>query len=303
MYYTANKPLKQGFIHTTTPYNCDIGRRCHNYKKCKTCHTIYYNRQFKKSVNHLDENVIRSFKYKQYIVFTSRITHKNYTPDMKNADLQNFLRELTTTKRYKSSPIHNAEYIAIKEISHDQELGFNPHYNFIYLSNDKPFTQSAKFKEIASKYSIKAKAKDIYKTDFSYLASIKKIINYSLKFSKDRLNLELTTNITKAQRDILKSSLFDPKKYVNSHKRLYKYISDINAHYDHKAVQARKVYKTYITTKKMKPHTKVMMLRSLYNKLDKIEKARKYFKAVVKRRLNHSDFNLYTHYTHLIHKN
>lgn len=272
---------KKGFFTSlnriTDCTNCTKLSRCNSYKKCKSCHTIYKNKQIKKLTYHLDEISIRKYKYKQYLIFSSLDTHKyeNY----KNADMENFINELIQTKRNKSSILKNSQYIAIKEISYTKQKGYNPHYNFIYLS-DKKFIQSKAFKNLASRYNIKVSVKEIYKTERSFLKSIKKIINYSLKFDINRLDIERKYNTTKGQRDIKKSGLFIEQKFINLHKRLYKYISEINRHYNAKRLKALKLYKTY---NKSKNSTKVRMLRSLNNKLIKIESSKIYYSKLLKK--------------------
>ena len=268
-------PLKSARTHHS---ECRPLSRCNNYKKCKACHTIYKNKQIKKLSSHLDEISIREYKYKQYLVFTSADTHRY--EDYKNSDLDNFLRELISTKRNKSGILSNAQYLAIKEISFSSQLGYNPHYNFIYLSNKK-FIQSKEFKRIASKYNIKVHVTDIYQTERSYLKSIKKIINYSFKYDDKRSTIEKQTELTKHKQDVKKSNLFISSKFYDLHKRLYKYILELNAHYRAKKNKALSTYRRY---NKSKPSTKVKMLKSLNKKLKKIQSAKEYFTNIAKKR-------------------
>ena len=294
--YTTNKPLTQGFnkpsfIHTHFT-ECKPKSRCHNYKKCKTCHTIYYNKSKEALLNHLDEQSIREYKFKEYLVFTSLNT--NPCHDYKNQDLEDFINELIRTKRNKSSVLNNAQYVAIKEISRSLKLGLNPHYNFIRLANTK-FTQNKAFKKLASKYNIKVKVFQIYKKNNSFLTSVKDIINYSLKHSKARQEIEREIDLTKGQRDIKKSPLFDKEKFLDLHKRLYKYIRDITRYYNAKRVQALKTYKNY---NKSKPSTRVKMLRSLYKKLNAIQSARSYYTSLARQGLKNGEIITYTHFIH-----
>jgi len=269
MYYTQKNIKKQ--YKNCTPFN-----RCNNYKSCPHCSTAYRKREFSKATKHLHENDIKQYKNKYYIVFTSNDLKISTYEKNKYIDL--FMTEFLAKKRNKNFIINkSSQYFITKEISYNKKYDdYNPHYNFILLSNDIIDFENKQFKRLLENYNIKFHIEKIYKSDNSYKKSIEKIINYSLKFDENRARLENDISISKYKRNIYKSDLFNSEKYANLRKRLCIHIQATKEHYNNKIKQAKSILKRNLNKKHKKRY--IILLKSYHKKV-------KYYNSVKARHI------------------
>lgn len=291
MYYTQKTFKKQG----KSGRFCTPLSRCHNYKICPTCARIRENK-IKKNTSHITESEIKKFKYKKYIVVTSKDINTNVY--MKNADIDNFLKDFISKKRNKNFIIDNStQYFITKEISYNKKFDYNPHLNIILLSNKKFDTENKQFKNLVSSYNLDIFIKDITKREGTYKKSIDSLISYSIKFDKNRALLESDVNITKNKRDIFTSTLFDKKKYTKLQRNLYIYIRAFKDIYKAKKQEiinksikeikeAKAIYKRNAKKTNIKQY--IRLNKSLHKKINFINrtKARK-LKRLAKRFSKH----------------
>lgn len=203
---------------------CTPLKRCNKHKKCPHCFLIWKKKQFSKATSHLTEKHLKNWKHKNFLTFVTLDTQ--LMADEINENIENFLKDLIRSKRYKSSILHDGQYFTMKHISKSDDKGINPHLHMIFLSN-KSFKHSKHLKGLLKKYNLRVHNKPIYRdTDNSYLTSIKKLINYMLKPSHDRIEIERKYNLTSNQRDIKKSIMFSKRKLIERKKdrKLYSYI-------------------------------------------------------------------------------
>ena len=255
--------------------NCTPLFRCHDYKKCKECNKLYRQKQYAKATNHLKEIHIKQYKYKYYLVFTSNDI--NISIQEKNSNIDLFIKDFLSKRRNKNFLINkDSQYFITKEISYKKNIGYNPHYNMILLSNEPLDENNKQFQNLLNNCGIKYHVDNLYKTDKSYLKSIQKIINYSLKFETERAELEKQISITKYKRNVLKSELFDEVKSQELHKRLYIHIQEAKAHYDNKIKEAKEVFKR--NKNKNHPKNYLRLLKSMNKKI-------KYYNSVKARQV------------------
>lgn len=277
MTYYSKKPLNNQIsaVHTQEKFivtnykECKPHSRCHNYKKCKHCADVKRKREFAKAFNHITEKHLKNYKYKNFLTFVS--LNKSNDFELKNACIDNFIKELIRSKRYKSSILHNSQYFVSKHISKKDDL-INPHLHMIFLSH-KSFKHSKQIKRLLNKYNLRVNNKVMYKENNNYKDSFKRLLNYCLKVNSNRLQIERDYNLTKGKRDIYKSTLFSKRKLLKKDKRLYRDIALAKALYKQKRVEAIRVFKRY---NKTKISTYTRMLKSLQKKLKKIEKGKNY---------------------------
>ena len=280
MYYTQKNFKKQ----EKSGRNCNPLSRCHNYKVCPTCARIRENK-IKKNTSHISETEIKKYKYKKYIVVTSKDIDSNVY--FKNANIDYFLKEFLTKKRNKNFIIDSStQYFITKEISYNKKFDYNPHLNIILLSNKKIDIDNKQFKELTSRFRLDIHIKDITKRDGTYKKSIDSLISYSIKFDKNRSILERDISLTKNKRDIFSSTLFDKKKYTKLQRNLYIYIRAFKEIYKakrteiiNKSIEDLKAVKTIYKRNAKKTNIKqyIRLNKSLHKKINFINrtKARK----------------------------
>jgi len=295
--YTT-KPLKTTktayTFHKISYKNCTPKLRCNDYKKCPTCFNIWKKKQFAKASNHLNEKVINKFKYKSFLTLVSLDTKIN--PYEKNSNIDLFLKDILNGTRYKSNIFFESEYFIAKQISFNKDFGVNPHYHIILLSN-KQFKRDKKLKEKLKKYNLRIDKKDIYKTKNSYLESIKKLINYSLKLNEDTQEIERTLNLTKNKRYVKTSKLFSIKKLKKSQRNLYKHIHQIKQGINQEYAQAVKQAKALFIQRynKLKPKGYIRGLKALKSKVSRAETRKNKKLTALKREISKFPYP-YTHF-------
>lgn len=290
-YYTQNTIKTQHFAYTK-PENCTTFSRCNNYKICPHCFKIWKNKQFKKATENLSEKRINKFKYKYFLTVVSM--DKNINPYEKNSNIDLFLNDLTRNKRAKTNLFYQSEYLSVKQISYTEQYEINPHLHITLLTN-KIFKRDKKIRELLSRYNLRINKQEIKKDiDNSFRTPILKIINYSLKFNPVTNDIESKYKLTKNKSYIKKSSLFSKKKDIKNHKNLLIYIyqltATVKAFYTAKKEQAKK---SFLYFNRKNPKTYIKALKSYKNKIEKIEKAQKYYENRIKS-LNIYSFNSYT---------
>lgn len=268
---------QENFIHThlkkpVSYKDCKPHSRCNNHKKCKHCAKERAKREFSKATKHLKEDNVSHFKHKYFIEFNTKENHKDHK--LKNLLIDSFIDELIKSKRSKNSILYESEYFTSKHISYTNKMGYNPHYHMILLSDKSP-KHNKQLKKLMDRYNIKVHYTKIYKEDKKFITSIEKMINYCLKVEDDRIQLEQHQELTKNKKDIRKSNLFKYGKFTKLHKHLYKHIARIKHNKAVKDREARKVYRRYLKRNpKLKPHTKIKMIKSLKKKLERNKKSR-----------------------------
>jgi len=280
MNYTT-KSFKKQEISVHTGINCAPYFRCNNPKKCKTCHDIWRKKHYSKTTSHLKEDALKKFAHKKYITIKSKSLSHDF--ELKNVDVDSFIEDFKIMKRNKNFVIeNNSQFIITKEISHTSELSYNPHYNIILLSHKSIDLNNKQLQKLLHKYNIEIYIDDIYKDkyDNTYLTSIKKLVNYSLKFEAKRNTLEKQINITKYKRDIYTTEFFNSDKYKELQRSLYIQIKDIKSHYKQKNLEAKRVFKrnTYNTSSK----NYIRMLKSLIKKNKKYKSAERHYTRLAK---------------------
>lgn len=283
MNYTIKSFKKQQNTVHTAP-KCTPLSRCHNHKKCEYCHTIWRRKNYTKITSHLTEQSIKQFKYKKYITFKSFSLTKNY--DKKNIAVDNFINEFKIMKRNKSFIIdEKSQYVITKEISYTRKLGHNPHYNLILLSNKEFNLNNRQLKKLLDKYEIVIYIDNISKDSKSnkFLTSIKKLVNYSLKFERTRKDLESQIDITKYKRDLFTSEFFDSVKYSILQRKLYIQIKEIKEHYRAELKTAKELFKR--NTKKTSPKNYLRLLKSFRKKKKRYKSAQAHYTRLITRRV------------------
>ena len=268
--------------------SCSPYHRCNDTKKCKTCRIAWRKKNYSKITNHLNENDLKNYRYKKFIVITSKSLDTDYELKNKNVDL--FMEQFRIMKRNKNFVIDkDSEYIITKEISHSKELGYNPHNNIILFSNKDFDINNNQLQKLATIYNIDIHITDIYKAkeDKSYLTSLKKLVNYSMKYEDKRSELESQDNITKYKRDIHTTTLFNREKYQELQRSLCIYIKEeikvIKRHYKAKLIEANRIFRK--NTQKTSPKNYLRLLKSLKNKKNKYSSAEAYYIGLERRRL------------------
>lgn len=279
-YYTKNSLNIQEKSYIFTK-ECSKNLRCNNYKICPTCFKIWKKKQFAKLTKNLTEKRIKDFKHKYFLTIVSM--DKKISAYEKNANIDLFLNELTKNKRAKSNLFYESEYLSIKQISATEEFEINPHLHIIFLTN-RIFKRDKKLKDLLSRFNLRIHKTDIKKDiDNSYKTSVLKLINYSLKYNAKTIEIEKNYKLTHNKSYIKKSSLFCKRKLSKKHKNLYIYIHQqtalINAFYNAKLREAKATFKHY---NRSNPKGYIIAIKSYKKKAHKIEKARKYYKNLLK---------------------
>ena len=293
MQHYSEKTLKSKphFVHTSYK-NCTPLQRCNNAKQCPRCATLKRKRDFAKATNHLTEKHIKNYKHKNFLTIISKA--QNISPITKNENIDNFMRDLLKGKKRDSSILKNSQYFINKHIDKSVEFGINPHFHIILLSQ-KSFKYSKTFKKLLNKYNLRVHNKAIYKKRNNYINSIKSLVNYCLKSSFIRNEIERDYKLTKHKQDLFKSTLFSKRKLSKKAKCLYRHIRTARAELNKQRTQARRIFRNY---NKSNPSTYLRMLKSLKKKLCKIEKA----KLRLSKQTSRSEYH-FVLYIHLLSKN
>ena len=279
MNYTINSFKKQDiFVHTAP--NCNPYFRCNNPKKCEHCSIAWRKKHYTKTTSHLTEKLLDKFDHKKYITIKSNSLSYNY--DEKNSDVDNFIDDFKRMKRNKNFVIeNNSQFIITKEISYTEELGYNPHYNIILLTHKEFKEDNKQLTKLLDKHNIEIYIQDMYKDkkDKTFLTSLKKQINYSLKFEEKRSTLETQINITKYKRDIYTTEFFNADKYAELQRSLYIQIKEVKTHYKKKYNEAKRVFR--VNTKSTSNKNYIRMLKSFIKKKKKYNLAQAHYTRII----------------------
>lgn len=180
-------------------------------------------------LGHVDDKALKRFKHAQYITINPTSLDSDY--GLKSARLDDYIKLLTNAgkRRAKSHPLHNAQYIIIKEISHSETLGYHPHLNIIvFRDHTNPFPDlSGEYRSHVEPLSrtLSGKFSQYNDTKNPLTQNVKNIFIYSTKPDQKRINLERQDNLSFRKKDIFVSNLFKNKS-VKSHSLIPIHIQD-----------------------------------------------------------------------------
>lgn len=205
------KPLKNTTFSYTKKENCSKFSRCNDFRTCPTCANIHKFKTIKKLTEHLEENIIKSYKHKYFIRFKNN--DLNISVQEKNALLNLFMNDFIKAKRLKNFVLdNNSQYIFNKEISRSA-LGYNPHFHMILLSKKSFDINNKKFRELLELHNISFHIEKVYKVKGTYKNSIQSMIYYFNKFDKDLATIQNQTKLLANEKTNRHSNLFRAPQY------------------------------------------------------------------------------------------